>query len=328
MTASAPLIDSFQRRIAYLRLSVTDFCNYRCVYCLPEGYQGCVTPDELSLAEIEMLVRAFAESGTEKIRLSGGEPTMRHDIVEIAQICAAQQGIKKVAMTTNGHRLDKLYRPLIDAGISQFNLSIDSFRPERFRQITGKNSLERILHTVEQMLAENFHQIKLNALLMRESAQELLQDSLDFVKTRPVTMRFIELMRTNNHHVLYEKSHISATEMTQQLLAQGWVMRERNPLSGPALEFKHTDYRGRIGIIAPYSKDFCTTCNRLRVTSTGKMHLCLFDSINYDLREYLRANDVEGLKAQLQRLIAVKPEAHHLHSNHSGLIAHLAQIGG
>lgn len=328
MRLPTPLIDPFQRRIAYLRLSVTDFCNYRCVYCLPEGYQGCRAADELSLAEIETLVRAFAELGTEKIRLSGGEPTIRPDIVEIAQICAAQAGIKKVAITTNAHRLDALYRPLIRAGISQFNLSIDSFRKEKFQHITGKNSLERILQTVEQMLAEDFHQIKLNALLMRESAQELLQDSLAFVKTRPITMRFIELMRTHDNSALYASAHISADEITQQLLAEGWQMQARNPLAGPALEFWHSDYLGKIGIIAPYSKDFCTSCNRLRITSTGKMHLCLFDSINYDLREYLRTNDVEGLKAQLQRLIAMKPEAHHLHSDNSGLIAHLAQIGG
>ena len=310
--SSAALIDPFQRRIAYLRLSVTDFCNYRCVYCLPEGYQGCAAPDELSLAEIETLVRAFAESGTEKIRLTGGEPTMRRDIVEIAQICAAQAGIKKVAITTNAHRLDKLYRPLIDAGIAQFNISVDSFREETFRRMTGKNSLAGILQAVEKMLGEGFRHIKLNALLMRETASETLADTL----------------RTNDNTALYEKSHISAAEITQMLLAEGWVLRERTPLSGPALEFSHADYAGGIGIIAPYSKDFCSSCNRLRVTSTGKMHLCLFDSINYDLRDYLRAGDVQGLKAQLQRLIAVKPASHQLHSNDSGIMAHLAQIGG
>lgn len=326
--SSAALIDPFQRRIAYLRLSVTDFCNYRCVYCLPEGYQGCAAPDELSLAEIETLVRAFAESGTEKIRLTGGEPTMRRDIVEIAQICAAQAGIRKVAITTNAHRLDKLYRPLIDAGIAQFNISVDSFREETFRRMTGKNSLAGILQAVEKMLDEGFRHIKLNALLMRETAPETLADTLAFVKERPLTMRFIELMRTNDNTALYEKSHISAAEITQMLLAEGWVLRERTPLSGPALEFSHADYAGGIGIIAPYSKDFCSSCNRLRVTSTGKMHLCLFDSINYDLRDYLRAGDVQGLKAQLQRLIAVKPASHQLHSNDSGIMAHLAQIGG
>lgn len=326
--SSAALIDPFQRRIAYLRLSVTDFCNYRCVYCLPEGYQGCAAPDELSLAEIETLVRAFAESGTEKIRLTGGEPTMRRDIVEIAQICAAQAGIKKVAITTNAHRLDKLYRSLIDAGIAQFNISVDSFREETFRRMTGKNSLAGILQAVEKMLDEGFRHIKLNALLMRETASETLADTLAFVKERPLTMRFIELMRTNDNTALYEKSHISAAEITQMLLAEGWVLRERTPLSGPALEFSHADYAGGIGIIAPYSKDFCSSCNRLRVTSTGKMHLCLFDSINYDLRDYLRAGDVQGLKAQLQRLIAVKPASHQLHSNDSGIMAHLAQIGG
>ena len=122
------LIDPFARRIAYLRLSVTDFCNYRCVYCLPDGYQGCGSADELSLAEIRTLVAAFAACGTEKIRLTGGEPTLRADIADIIRICASTPGIQKVALTTNGHRLAEHYPALLDAGIDQINLSVDSFR--------------------------------------------------------------------------------------------------------------------------------------------------------------------------------------------------------
>lgn len=321
------LIDPFQRRIAYLRLSVTDFCNYRCVYCLPDGYQACGNPDDLSLSEITTLVQAFSQSGTQKIRLSGGEPTLRRDITDIVRICAAQPNITKVALTTNGHRLEKLYRPLHDAGVDQFNVSIDSFNADTFAKVTGKNALHGILRGVEQMLDYGCH-VKLNALLMKDSAATLLDDTLAFVKTRPITMRFIELMRTGDNEALFNQAHISAAGISQRLIQDGWTRRERSPMAGPAQEFTHPDYLGGIGIIAPYSKDFCTTCNRLRVTASGKMHLCLFDSLAYDLRRWLRTADVPGLKAQLQRLLIHKPEHHHLHNNNPGIMRHLSQIGG
>lgn len=321
------LIDPFARRIAYLRLSVTDFCNYRCVYCLPDGYQGCGTSQDLSLEEITTLVTAFAASGTEKIRLTGGEPTLRPDIAAIVAACRQRPGIKKVAMTTNGHRLAQLYPQLIAAGLDQFNISVDSFRAATFQRLTGKNSLKALLAAIDGLLAAPV-QIKLNALLMRETAAELLADTLNYIRERPLTMRFIELMRTGDNVALYQQHHISAATITGQLAAAGWQQRERSPLAGPALEYQHPDYAGRIGIIAPYDSSFCTRCNRLRVTATGQMHLCLFDSISYDLRPWLRAGDVAGLRAQLQRLIAFKPEKHQLHRQNSGLIRHLAQIGG
>ena len=322
------LIDPFARRIAYLRLSVTDFCNYRCVYCLPDGYQGCGNSEDLSTAEIATLVRAFAECGTQKIRLSGGEPTLRRDIVEIVRLCAAQPGIEKVAITTNGHRLGKLYPDLIAAGIDQFNISVDSFRGDTFQRMTGKNSLPGILQAIDAMLADGFSRIKLNALLMRDHADVLLADTLAYIKERPVTMRFIELMQTGDNAALHAAAHISAQDISTQLEAQGWVKRERSPMAGPALEYRHPDYAGGIGIIAPYDKSFCASCNRLRVTATGKMHLCLFDRLNYDLRPWLQSGDVDALKAQLHALMDFKPAQHQLHAQNPGIMRHLAQIGG
>lgn len=325
---TATLIDPFQRRIAYLRLSVTDFCNFRCHYCLPQGYQGKRLTNELSLSEIAILVQAFAESGTKKVRLSGGEPTMRRDIVELVAAVKAQAGIEKVALTTNGHRLEYLYKDLLAAGIDQINLSVDSFKPDVFQKITGKNRLPQILIAVDALLAEGFSNIKLNGLLMRDHALANLDDALAFVKQRPLTMRFIEVMQTGDNHAFFKQEHLSAGVIVERLLQAGWRQRQRSPLAGPAQEFIHPDYQGGIGIIAPYSKDFCNSCNRLRVTAMGKMHLCLFASVAYDLRAYLDAGDVEGLKAQLQRLLAFKPQAHQLHNNDSGIMPHLAHIGG
>ena len=228
------LIDPFARRIAYLRLSVTDFCNYRCVYCLPGGYQGCGSADELSLAEIRTLVAAFAACGTEKIRLTGGEPTLRADIADIIRICASTPGIQKVALTTNGHRLAQHYPALLDAGIDQINLSVDSFRAATFQRLTGKNHLPALLATIDALLARGYHHLKLNALLMRDSATELYEDTLAYLKTRPLTMRYIELMQTGDNAALYQRAHISAAHITARLLADGWQERERSPLAGPA----------------------------------------------------------------------------------------------
>ena len=184
------------------------------------------------------------------------------------------------------------------------------------------------LDQLDALLARGYHHLKLNALLMRDSATELYEDTLAYLKTHPLTMRYIELMQTGDNAALYQRAHISAAHITARLLADGWQERERSPLAGPAREYHHPDYAGRIGIIAPYEKTFCTKCNRLRVTARGQMHLCLFDSINYDLRPWLRAGDTAGLIAQLHQLIAHKPEHHHLHEQNPGIMRHLAQIGG
>ena len=166
MTA-APLIDPFNRQLSYLRLSVTDLCNYRCTYCLPDGYQGKAKPDELSLQEIEPLVQTFARNGTRKIRLTGGEPTLRRDLADIIAICKAQPEIESIALTTNAFKLGKLFPSYRAAGLDKLNISIDSFDPEVFYQITGKRECLNILRDLDHLLAEGFHAIKVNALLLR-----------------------------------------------------------------------------------------------------------------------------------------------------------------
>lgn len=161
-----PLTDSFNRRLSYLRLSVTDLCNYRCSYCLPHGYQGKASPDELSLPEIETLVAAFAQSGTRKVRLTGGEATLRRDLPDIIAACRAQPEIEHIALTTNAYRLDKLFPAYRAAGLDKINISIDSFHSETFRKITGKDECLNILRDVDGILTTGF-QVKINTLLLR-----------------------------------------------------------------------------------------------------------------------------------------------------------------
>ena len=299
------LIDPYNRRLTYLRLSITDLCNYRCSYCLPNGYQGKAKPDELTLPEIHTIAAAFAQSGTRKVRLTGGEPTLRADLPDIIAAIRAQPQIESIALTTNGHRLDKNFPIYRAAGLTKINISLDSFNPETFKKITGKDQSQAILRSIETILNTCFSSIKIHPLLLREHAQETLHDALDYIRSRPIALRFIELMQTGDNSAYFQQHHQNALQLEQNLIQQGWQLQPRQPHAGPAREYSHPDYVGNIGIIAPYSKDFCTNCNRLRITAQGKMHLCLFGSVAHDLRPYL--NDVGSLKTQLAQLIQDKP---------------------
>ncbi len=321
-----PLIDPYNRRLTYLRLSITDLCNYRCSYCLPNGYQGKAKPDELTLPEIHTIAAAFAQSGTRKVRLTGGEPTLRADLPDIIAAIRAQPQIESIALTTNGHRLDKNFPIYRAAGLTKINISLDSFNPETFKKITGKDQSQAILRSIETILNTGFSSIKINTLLLREHAQETLHDALDYIRSRPIALRFIELMQTGDNSAYFQQHHQNALQLEQNLIQQGWQLQPRQPHAGPAREYSHPDYVGNIGIIAPYSKDFCTNCNRLRITAQGKMHLCLFGSVAHDLRPYL--NDVGSLKTQLAQLIQDKPEHHYLHDRKVGLITNLSMTGG
>ena len=319
------LTDPFNRRLSYLRLSVTDLCNYRCNYCLPNGYQGKAKPDELTLPEIETLAAVFAQNGTRKIRITGGEPTLRRDLPDIIAACRAQPEIQHIALTTNAFKLGKLFPQYRAAGLDKLNVSIDSFNPETFFKITGKQECRHILNDLENILAEGFNNIKINTLLLREHIAETLPDAIRFVKTRPVTLRFIELMQTGDNLNFFNAQHISAAAIEQDLIAQGWQLQPRGEHAGPAREYYHRDFVGGIGFIAPYSKDFCNTCNRLRITSQGKMHLCLFGGVSYDLRDFLRRGDREGLTEFLHetmRLMRIDP----LHPDHGLLSFYLMNI--
>ncbi len=322
------LIDPFKRRLRYLRISVTDLCNFKCFYCLPKGYQ-CKRPrNEISVNEIKNLVRGFATLGTEKIRLTGGEPTLRRDISEIIRVSKEPENIKKVAMTTNGWQIEKYYKEWRDAGLDQINLSIDSLNNQHFQDITGKNCLKNILHTLDDILTEQMFSVKINAVLLKDYGISQLDDALAFVKDKNISYRFIELMQTGDNYTFFKNNHFTGQSIIDTLKKRGWRAISREIDAGPAVEYTHPDYLGKIGIIAPYSKDFCTNCNRLRVTAQGKMHLCLFDSVAFDLRHLLGDNDEQAFVNHIQELIAQKPKSHYLHDENIGLINNLSVIGG
>ncbi|WP_227672878.1 GTP 3',8-cyclase MoaA [Psychrobacter lutiphocae] len=326
--AQKVLTDGFSRELTYLRLSITDFCNFRCGYCLPNGYQGKRPKNELTLDEIEVLIQAFAQVGTKKVRLTGGEPSIRKDVSDIIELVKATPGIETVAMTSNGYKLGKHIKRWQQAGLNQLNISIDSFEPEVFQQMTGFDMLPQLLQDIDTLLATTDIKLKLNGILMESTAYETLLAALEYVKTRPVTYRFIEFMQTSDNSDLFFAQHAQSELITQYLLENGWQSHQRGHTDGPAIEYSHPDYVGRIGMIAPYAPHFCDSCNRLRVSSLGKVHLCLFDQGNYDIRDYLQRQDVEGLIQVLHGFMPIKPEHHHLDQSNSGMMDNLSMIGG
>lgn len=329
--SSLNLVDNFHRQLSYLRLSITDFCNFRCDYCLPDGYTanaGKRPDNELSVSEIDVLIQAFAKLGTTKVRLTGGEPSIRQDLPRIIELAKQTQGIQTVAVSSNGYRLAKHLSAWQTAGLNQLNISIDSFDPTIFKQITGFDILPTLLKDMDKLLATTDIKLKLNGILMADTAFDNLQSVLSFVKNRPVTYRFIEFMQTSDNKALFFAQHSSGQRIKDFLLQNGWQSQRRASDAGPAIEYRHADYVGGIGLIEPYAPQFCDSCNRLRVSSQGKVHLCLFDNGSYDVRAFLANGDVDGLVHALQSLMPIKPEHHLLKQNDSGIMANLSMIGG
>ncbi|MEQ1725015.1 MAG: GTP 3',8-cyclase MoaA [Sphingopyxis sp.] len=324
------LSDPHGRRFDYLRLSLTDVCNFRCSYCLPDGYRKAHgAPTNLSVAEIERLVRGFAALGLWKVRLTGGEPTLRPEFDAIARAVSAVPGIRRLAMTTNGYRLAERSQAYFDAGISAINISIDSLRTAQFHSITGHDRLGEILDGVAACRDAGFDSIKINTVLMKGINDGELDDFIDFVAERDLALRFIEVMRTNDNAAFFEARHLAGQSVIDRLEARGWSRRTRKMGDGPAVEYAHAGAKGRIGIIAPYAKDFCSSCNRLRVSASGKLHLCLFGDGGIDLRDLLQRDDQQAeLIDRITALVGTKAASHDLANGNSGATPHLASIGG
>jgi cyclic pyranopterin phosphate synthase len=325
----AHLQDAFGRTLEYLRLSVTDRCNFRCAYCLPGGCARGAGRSPLSGDEIERLVRAFAGLGFWKIRLTGGEPTLRQDIVEVVRRAAAVPGVRRLGVTTNGYRLAAIATPLRDAGLASLNVSLDSLDPERFEEVTGCPRMATVVEGIETAVAAGIPSVKINTVLLRGLDGGELDRFLSWTRRLPVTVRFIELMQTADNEAYFRRHHVPVEEIRRALEARGWTVLGRRPEDGPATNFGHPDHAGKAGLISPYAAGFCATCNRLRVSSTGDLKLCLFGDRDIPLRHLLRS---DTQRQELMRLIEAsvrsKPASHALLQGRCGSTRTLAVIGG
>ena len=323
------LQDGFGRRFSYLRLSLTERCNFRCTYCLPQGFKAQKTlPAELSRDEIRRAATAFASLGLWKVRLTGGEATVRTDFIEIASEIAQVEGIRHLAMTTNGYRLEREVEIWRAAGIDAINVSIDTLDPHRFAEVTGFDNLGGIVKGVDKALGAGFAAVKINSVLLRGLEESGWTDVLEFVAHRDISWRFIELMRTNDNSRFHQRQATPGDLVRERLETAGWSLLARREGAGPACEYAHPDYRGRIGLIAPYAGGFCDSCNRLRLSSRGKLHLCLFGSEGLDLRALLQRDDqMDELVSRIRLAMPAKMRGHRLAEGDSGATPHLASIG-
>ena len=327
------LKDSFGRTFPYIRLSITDVCNFKCGYCLPNGYQIDKSDNRkfLNLEEIKRLAKVFSKLGVSKIRLTGGEPTVRKDFFEIIKILKNDAGIKRVVITTNGYHLNEKAKMLVDSGINGINISIDSLERNIFKNVTGHDRLPEILQGIKILQQLNFENIKINAVLLNGiNASEKDFDLWgEFIKKNKVDLRYIELMQTGDNLDYFNKYHISSKIFKDYLNKKRWIYQTFGKDAGPSLNYINPDYKGKFGIIAPYSKDFCRTCNRLRITSRGDLRLCLFGNTGISIRHLLQKDDqIEELQDLIVGQMKFKKESHYLELGETGLTKNLSTTGG
>jgi len=326
-------IDTFGRKFPYIRLSITDVCNYKCSYCLPQGYKK--NPGDMrsfmSAEEISRLSKALSELGVCKIRLTGGEPTVRKDFFDILRDMKQNSNIPKVTMTTNGYRLDKIAEQLSEAGLDGINISIDSLNRKTFKKLTGHDRLDEILEGIKTLQKLNFKNIKINAVLLKgiNDTHDEFKKFGNFIKDNNIDFRFIELMQTGDNLDYFKKNHVSSKIFKDYLEKNKWIPQTYGKDAGPSLNFINPEFKGKFGIIAPYSKDFCKTCNRLRITSRGDLRLCLFGNTGISIRHLLQNdNQKEDLVDLIIKQLHLKKESHYLELGDTGITPNLSSTGG
>ena len=327
------LKDSFGRRFPYIRLSISDVCNFKCGYCLPYGYKINKADNRtfINTQEIGRLAKALSELGVSKIRLTGGEPTIRKDYLEIIKIIKKNSGIKKTVITTNGYKLNKIAKNLKDSGLDGINISIDSLNSKTFKQITGHDRLHEILEGIQELQKLNFKNIKINAVLMKgiNDSEKDFKEWSNFIKNNEIDFRYIELMQTGDNLDYFQKYHISANKFVDFLNNDNWIIQTFGKDAGPSKNFIKAEYKGKFGVIAPYSKDFYKSCNRLRITAKGDLRLCLFGNTGINIRHLMQKDDqIEELKDLILKQLNYKKESHYLEIGETGLNKNLSTIGG
>ena len=327
------LKDTFGRKFPYIRLSITDVCNFKCGYCLPNGYQADKSDNRkfLNINEIKRLAKGLSELGVCKIRLTGGEPTVRKDFFDIVKILKNETGIKKVVVTTNGYHLDQKAKSLVQSGLNGINISIDSLDRETFKNITGHDRLPEILKGIKNLQDLGFDNTKINAVLLKgiNSSEKDFNSWSQFVKNNKIDFRYIELMQTGDNLDYFKKYHVSSNVFKNYLNKNKWIHQTLGRDSGPSLNYINPEFKGKFGVIAPYSKDFCKTCNRLRITSKGDLRLCLFGNTGISIRHLLQRDDqFEELKDLILKQLNFKKESHYLELGETGSTKNFSKIGG
>jgi cyclic pyranopterin phosphate synthase len=306
------LIDSYGRKINYLRLAVTDRCNLRCQYCMPaEGIAKLTHDDVLSYEELFLLAQTAISMGIEKVRVTGGEPLVRKGIVDFLARLSSIAGLKHLVLTTNGLLLQEMADDLRRAGVQRLNISLDSLQPETFKRITRCGDLARVMAGIAAAEKAGIP-VKLNMVVMRGINDAEILDFVRLSIDKPYAVRFIEYMPTIKEEN-WQSLVVPGSEILNRIETQfEFKNLAQTELSGPAQNYKIDGARGSFGLITPLSGHFCGACNRIRMTSSGKVWSCLFSNQEYDLKPFLRNKDATAVKVALRRVITAKPEKHQI----------------
>jgi GTP 3',8-cyclase len=327
-----PLVDSWGREIRSLRVSVTDKCNFRCRYCMPaEGLEWLPRDEVLTFEEIARLVRVLSEMGVDEVRLTGGEPLVRRDVPVLVSFLAEIPGVRDLSLTTNGVLLDRLAGPLVEAGLTRLNVSLDSLSHVRFAEITRRDALDRVLAGLEE--AERYPElrpIKVNCVAIRGFTEDEVPALAELARRKPYVVRFIEFMPLDADEAWKEDEVLTGGEI-RALIEERWPLEEvpAKP-SSTARRFRFADGAGEIGFVNPVSEPFCSSCDRIRLTADGQLRTCLFSRREWDLKAPLREGASDEELGQLIRFAVRHKELKHK-INDPGFVRasrSMSQIGG
>ncbi|WP_125711712.1 GTP 3',8-cyclase MoaA [Companilactobacillus kedongensis] len=329
------LYDSYDRLHDYVRLSITDRCNLRCVYCMPkEGLPFFPTDKVLSQDEIVQLIENFSEMGVSKVRITGGEPLLRTDVVDIVRRIKAVDGIEDVSITTNGLFLAKKAKALKEAGLDRLNISLDTFKADRFNEITRGGDIDQVLEGIEVASKLNFKKIKLNVVLIKGQNDDEVLDFLNYTKNHNVNVRFIEFMPIGNPLKMWRKEYVGL-ENVFKICAENKFKYEPIELNGngPSDNYQISGFEGSFGLIHPISAKFCENCNRMRITADGYVKACLYWNEEISIREAIP--DKKEFRRLIQKSLNNKPLNHEMAMDEADKIIdkaptwrHMSQIGG
>lgn len=333
MSCSQPLVDAFDRRISYLRLSVTDRCDLRCSYCMPERMNFLPKAQVLSLEELHRLGLAFIERGIRKIRLTGGEPLVRRDVIELVQALGRKvgDGLDELTLTTNGTRLAEFAGPLLDAGVRRVNVSLDTLDASLFEHLSRRDRLVQVLRGIAAARAVGL-QVKINTVALKGLNEEEISSLVEWAHGEGHDMTLIEVMPLGEVEGERVEHYLPLTEVRDRLEERFTLADIADTTGGPARYVRVAETGGRLGFITPLTNNFCASCNRIRVTATGQLYACLGGAEKVDLRAALRSQAPEAnLADALDEAMRIKPERHHFQIEQGAAPAqprHMSVTGG
>lgn len=318
------MLDKFGRTIEYLRISITDRCNFRCIYCIShQDWKWVPFSEILSFEEIEEIVKVGTKLGVKRVRLTGGEPLIRKDVEILIKKLASLPDLKDLSLTTNGYYLEELGSKLKKAGLNRINISLDTLDREKFKRITGLDGLDKVLRGVEAALSLAFYPVKINVVVIRGFNDEEILDLAKLSLDLPLEVRFIEFMPIGKNYLWDEKHVVLASEIKKILSSYKPLLPDFSVGGGPAKTFRWEGAKGKIGIISPITEHFCNTCNRFRITPDGKLRPCLFSDIEINLKPALREKKI-SLSDLFVQALKVKPERRQLNP----ILRPMRAIGG